>query len=67
MTVDAVAIAAHPEDVELMIGGTIAKLTDRGKSVAIIDLTRGELGSRGGCGGAVVFEVQLAAARQGSR
>ncbi|MAE60089.1 MAG: bacillithiol biosynthesis deacetylase BshB1 [Planctomycetaceae bacterium] len=47
MTVDAVAIAAHPDDVELMIGGTIAKLTDRGKSVAIIDLTRGELGSRG--------------------
>lgn len=47
MTVDVVAIAAHPDDIELMIGGTIAKLTDRGKRVAIIDLTRGEMATRG--------------------
>ncbi len=47
MTVDVVAIGAHPDDVELIIGGTIAKLIDRGKSVAVIDMTRGEMATRG--------------------
>jgi bacillithiol biosynthesis deacetylase BshB1 len=45
--VDVVAIGAHPDDVEMTIGGTIAKLVSRGKSVAIVDLTRGEMGSNG--------------------
>lgn len=47
MSVDVVAIGAHPDDVEMTVGGTIAKLVARGRSVAIIDLTRGELGTLG--------------------
>lgn len=45
--VDVLAIGAHPDDVELGAGGTIIKLINQGKKVAIVDLTRGELGSRG--------------------
>ncbi len=41
------AFGAHPDDVELFAGGTIAKSVALGKKVAIVDLTRGELGSRG--------------------
>lgn len=44
---DVLAFGAHPDDLELAAGGTIAKLVQEGKSVAMIDLTRGELGSRG--------------------
>lgn len=47
MKVDILAIGAHPDDVELGCGGTIAKLVAEGKKVAIVDLTRGELGTRG--------------------
>jgi len=47
MSIDALAVGAHPDDVELGIGGTIAKLTSSGKSVVLLDLTRGEMGSRG--------------------
>ena len=47
MKVDFLAIGAHPDDVELGCGGTIAKLISEGKSVVIIDLTQGELGTRG--------------------
>jgi bacillithiol biosynthesis deacetylase BshB1 len=47
MKLDYLAFAAHPDDVELSMGGTIAKLTKSGKKVGIIDLTRGEMGSRG--------------------
>ncbi len=47
MSVDVLAIGAHPDDVEMIAGGTLAKLVDRGKSVAIIDMTRGEMGTRG--------------------
>lgn len=45
--VDILAIGAHPDDVELGCGGTIAKLISEGKKVAIVDLTQGELGTRG--------------------
>jgi len=45
--VDILAIGAHPDDVELAAGGTIAKSIQQGKKVAIVDLTQGELGSRG--------------------
>lgn len=45
--VDVLAIGAHPDDVELGIGATLHKLTQQGRSVAIIDLTRGEMSSRG--------------------
>ena len=47
MGVDVLAVGAHPDDVDMIAGGTIAKLVRRGKSVVILDLTRGELGSRG--------------------
>lgn len=47
MTCDVVAFGAHPDDVELFAGGTICSLVDQGHSVGIVDLTRGELGSRG--------------------
>lgn len=39
---DVIAIGAHPDDVEIACGGTLAKLSDLGYSVAIIDLTDGE-------------------------
>ena len=45
--VDILAIGAHPDDVELGCGGTLAKLISEGKKVAIVDLTQGELGTRG--------------------
>ena len=41
------AFGAHPDDVELSCGGTIAKEVSVGKKVGIVDLTRGELGTRG--------------------
>lgn len=44
---DLVAFGAHPDDVELFAGGTIAKSVAQGMRVAIVDLTRGELGTRG--------------------
>ena len=45
--VDILAFGAHPDDVELGCGGTLAKEIQSGSSVVIVDLTRGELGSRG--------------------
>ena len=45
--VDILAFGAHPDDVELGCGGTLAKEIQSGFSVVIVDLTRGELGSRG--------------------
>ena len=47
MKVDILAIGSHPDDVELGCSGTIAKEIVTGKKVGIIDLTRGELGTRG--------------------
>ena len=47
MKLDIVAFGAHPDDVELGCSGTIAKEISLGKKVGIIDLTRGELGTRG--------------------
>ena len=44
---DVVAIGAHPDDVELWAGGTVCSLTAADARVAIVDLTLGELGSRG--------------------
>jgi bacillithiol biosynthesis deacetylase BshB1 len=45
--VDMLAFGAHPDDVELSCGGTLAKHIALGYSAAIVDLTRGELGTRG--------------------
>lgn len=47
MKLDILAFGAHPDDVELGCSGTIAKEVSLGKAVGIIDLTRGELGTRG--------------------
>ncbi len=47
MKLDILAIGAHPDDVELGCGATIAKAVAEGKKVGILDLTRGELGTRG--------------------
>ncbi|HTP12566.1 MAG TPA: bacillithiol biosynthesis deacetylase BshB1, partial [Bacteroidota bacterium] len=47
MHVDVLAIGAHPDDIELACGGTIAKLVNDGHKVAIADVTQGELGTRG--------------------
>lgn len=47
MKLDILAIGAHPDDVELGCGATIAKEVANGKKVGILDLTRGELGTRG--------------------
>lgn len=47
MKLDILAIGAHPDDVELGCAATLAKEIKNGKSIGIIDLTRGELGTRG--------------------
>ncbi|APA93316.1 MULTISPECIES: bacillithiol biosynthesis deacetylase BshB1 [Myroides] len=47
MKLDILAFGAHPDDVELGCGATIAKEVSLGKKVGIIDLTQGELGTRG--------------------
>ncbi len=44
---DILAIGAHPDDIELGCGATIAKEISLGKKVGVLDLTRGELGTRG--------------------
>lgn len=45
--IDILAFAAHPDDIELSCSGTIMKAISQGKKVGIVDLTKGELGSRG--------------------
>lgn len=47
MKVDILAIAAHPDDIEISASGTLMKHIALGKKVAIVELTEGELGSRG--------------------
>lgn len=47
MKLDILAFGAHPDDVELGCSGTLAKEVSLGKKVGIVDLTRGELGTRG--------------------
>ncbi|MEZ4890761.1 MAG: bacillithiol biosynthesis deacetylase BshB1 [Crocinitomicaceae bacterium] len=47
MKVDILAFAAHPDDIEISMSGTILKHIAAGKTVGIVDLTRGELGTRG--------------------
>jgi len=46
-TVDVLTIAAHPDDVELTCSGTLIKMVEKGYSVGILDLTQGEMGTRG--------------------
>lgn len=47
MPLDVLAFAAHPDDVELSAGGTMCLLAQQGYKTGIVDLSRGELGSRG--------------------
>lgn len=47
MQLDLLAIAAHPDDAELTCGGTLLKMVRRGYRVGILDLTGGEMGTRG--------------------
>ena len=47
LKVDILAFAAHPDDIELSASGTLMKHIAQGKTVAIVDLTQGEMGSRG--------------------
>lgn len=44
---DVLVIAAHPDDAEISAGGTILRLIDAGARVGILDITRGEMGTRG--------------------
>lgn len=61
MSVDVLAIAAHPDDIEMTCAGTILSLISQGKTVAGVDLTRGELGTRG------TPEIRAAEAAEGAR
>jgi len=47
MNLDVLAIAAHPDDVELTCGGTLIKMAKRGYKTGVLDLTAGEMGTRG--------------------
>ena len=45
--VDVMAFGAHPDDIEIGCGGTLIKLSQRGRSIALVDMTRGEMATRG--------------------
>jgi len=47
MNIDILAFGAHPDDVEISYGGTLLRYANEGKQIAIVDLTQGELGTRG--------------------
>src|SRR5512136_1929232 len=47
MQLDLLAFGAHPDDVELFAGGTLAKMAALGYATGVVDMSRGELGSRG--------------------
>ena len=47
MKLDVLVVAAHPDDAEISVGGTMLRLIEAGKRVGIVDLTRGEMGTRG--------------------
>lgn len=47
MKLDILAIGVHPDDIELACGGTLLKHAKLGKKVGVLDLTKGELGTRG--------------------
>lgn len=44
---DVLCMMAHPDDAEILAGGTLIKLVDQGYAVGIVDFTRGEMGTRG--------------------
>ncbi len=59
--VDVLAIGAHPDDVELGCAGALLKLRSQGRRIAVVDLSRGELGTRGS---AELREKEAAAAAE---
>jgi N-acetylglucosamine malate deacetylase 1 len=61
MNLDVLAIGAHPDDVELGCGGTLALLARQGRKVGILHLTRGEQGTRG------TVEERIAEAEQAAQ
>jgi bacillithiol biosynthesis deacetylase BshB1 len=46
-SVDVLAIAAHPDDVEITCGGLLLRMADQGYKTGVLDLTRGEMGTKG--------------------
>ena len=66
MKLDVLAIGAHPDDVELGCGGTLARLASEGRAVGILHLTRGERGTRGTPEGRQA-EAEAAAAALGAK
>jgi bacillithiol biosynthesis deacetylase BshB1 len=58
---DIAGLCAHPDDAELVMGGTLAREAARGRRIALVDLTRGEAGSRG------TPETREAEAREAAR
>lgn len=61
MKLDILAFAAHPDDIELSCSGTLMKHISEGKKVGIVDLTQGEVGSRG------TIETRYAEAEEASK
>ncbi len=61
MKLDILAIGAHPDDVELSCGGTVARLARLGYSIGLVDVTEGELGTRG------TREIRAAEAAESAR
>ncbi len=61
MKLDILVLAAHPDDAELAVAGTIVDAIARGKKVGICDFTRGELGTRG------TPEIRLAESAEASK
>ena len=47
MKLDILVVAAHPDDAEISVGGTLLLAADAGRTTGVIDLTRGEMGTRG--------------------
>ena len=45
--IDIVAFAAHPDDVEQTCGGTLIRMAEKGYRTAVVDMTAGEMGTRG--------------------
>ncbi len=60
-TVDILAIFAHPDDVELTVGGTLLKMKSLGYSTGALDVTRGEMGTRGTVEGRAAEAIEAAA------
>jgi bacillithiol biosynthesis deacetylase BshB1 len=61
MKLDILAIGVHPDDVELCCSGTLLKHIDAGAKIGILDLTRGELGTRGNA------EIRISEANEAAR